>query len=370
MGISIEQRLEEVNFRPSGFDYLRIFLAVAVVLFHCFLYSYGPRYNTMVWHSWARGFVKLIVPMFFCLSGFLVAGSMERCKTLVSFIGLRAIRIYPALIVEIFLSALLIGPIVTVLPLSQYFTGHDFFRYLLNASGDISYNLPGVFLHNPAARTVNSQLWTVPFELLCYISLGALVVIGVKKHRIMLPSALAIWLAFVFVKKTLLNHSLDTGEVETGSYLVAFFLAGVGAYLYRDRLPYDHRLTAVAAVVSFLLMGFVPAGDFFAVIPTAYLTVGLGITNPKRIAFIGFADFSYGIYLYGGVIGQLMIDKLPWSHQWYLNFVLTLPVTCFFAMFSWYLIEKPALRMKAHVNYLERAWVGKSFRPGIPRNAA
>jgi peptidoglycan/LPS O-acetylase OafA/YrhL len=55
--------------------------------------------------------------MFFALSGFLVAGSPERSKTLLTFLGLRAIRIYPALGVEVVLSALLIGTAVTTLPL-------------------------------------------------------------------------------------------------------------------------------------------------------------------------------------------------------------------------------------------------------------
>eukprot|EP01037_Dinobryon_pediforme_P026507 gene26507-29052_t len=324
-------------------------------------YSYGSQYATMIWHSWARGFVKLIVPMFFCLSGFLVAGSMERCKTLVSFVGQRVIRIYPALIVEIFLSALLIGPMVTALPLSQYFTGNEFYRYLLNATGDISYNLPGVFVHNPMARTVNSQLWTVPFELACYLSICALVIAGVRKHKILLPIGLVAWLAFVVVRKFIIWHSIDTQEVETGSYLVTFFLAGVGVYIYRDNIPYDHRLTVLSAIAALILVAFIPAGDVLAVIPGAYLTVGLGMTNFKRAPFMVFADYSYGIYLYGGVIGQLMIDRFAWSHEWYLNFALSLPVTCLFAMLSWYAVEKPALNLKSYVSEIEKAWINRAI---------
>ena len=49
----------------------------------------------------------------FALSGYLVAGSLERSKTILTFIGLRVIRIYPALAVKVALSALLIGTAVT-----------------------------------------------------------------------------------------------------------------------------------------------------------------------------------------------------------------------------------------------------------------
>jgi peptidoglycan/LPS O-acetylase OafA/YrhL len=51
--------------------------------------------------------------MFFALSGFLVAGSFERCKTIVSFGGLRVLRLMPALAVDTVLGALLLGPIFT-----------------------------------------------------------------------------------------------------------------------------------------------------------------------------------------------------------------------------------------------------------------
>ncbi|MGY0575795.1 hypothetical protein ACTGJ9_036125 [Bradyrhizobium sp. RDM12] len=42
------------------------------------------------------------------MSGFLVAGSLDRSNTLIMFLGLRAFRIVPALAVEVFLSALIL----------------------------------------------------------------------------------------------------------------------------------------------------------------------------------------------------------------------------------------------------------------------
>jgi peptidoglycan/LPS O-acetylase OafA/YrhL len=126
--------------------------------------------------------VTLILPMFFALSGFLVAGSLERCRTLVGFLSMRALRILPALAMEIVLSALVLGPLVTDLPTAAYFGDPEFARYFLNIIGDIHYHLPGVFVTNPLA-SVNQQLWTIPFELECYVALAVLASLGLHRQR-------------------------------------------------------------------------------------------------------------------------------------------------------------------------------------------
>jgi peptidoglycan/LPS O-acetylase OafA/YrhL len=81
---------------------------------------------------------------FFALSGFLVAGSGMRLSTK-NFLLNRAARILPALVADIVFAALLIGPLVTKLPVKQYFTDTTFFTYFLNITGWVQYSLPGVF---------------------------------------------------------------------------------------------------------------------------------------------------------------------------------------------------------------------------------
>jgi peptidoglycan/LPS O-acetylase OafA/YrhL len=148
--------------RPSGFDYLRLGLAVSVVIQHSVGSTYGLAVKPMVdlWpETPLRAIVRAIIPMFFALSGFLIAGSLERSKTTLTFIGLRVIRIYPALAVEAALSAFLIGSAVTTLPLAAYFRDPLFWKYLLNVTGDIHYLLPGVFENNPVPKTVSFGLF-------------------------------------------------------------------------------------------------------------------------------------------------------------------------------------------------------------------
>lgn len=128
---------------PLGFDYLRIILSVSVIAWHTIVVCYGISAETPYWTGPMRAVFAFILPSFFALSGFLVAGSLER-NSLVAFMPLRGLRIFPALAVEIILSALIIGPLVTTIPLPSYFTSSTFYKYFFNLVGYIHYPLPGV----------------------------------------------------------------------------------------------------------------------------------------------------------------------------------------------------------------------------------
>ena len=61
--------------------------------------------------------------MFFLVSGLLIAASWERRPQVGSFLRARALRLFPALLVSIALVALVMGPLVSALPLGEYL-GH------------------------------------------------------------------------------------------------------------------------------------------------------------------------------------------------------------------------------------------------------
>jgi peptidoglycan/LPS O-acetylase OafA/YrhL len=184
--ITLQEKMAAASNRPAGFDYMRLILASAVILTHSFMVTGTSAQAVALWYSDYRAVFGLILPMFFALSGFLVAGSLERNKSLVSFLGLRAIRLVPALALEVTLSALILGPLLTTMQLHDYFISPLFSHYFLNIIGDIHYHLPGLFNKNPVGSKVNSQLWTIPFELLCYISLAFIAFLGIAARRNML----------------------------------------------------------------------------------------------------------------------------------------------------------------------------------------
>jgi peptidoglycan/LPS O-acetylase OafA/YrhL len=108
MNDTFEGRLRAADRRPTGFDYLRVVLASTVLGWHVVMTGYGVEFQNQLLRSGYCAPVALVLPMFFALSGFLVAGSLDRSNTLIMFLGLRAFRIVPALAVEVFLSALIL----------------------------------------------------------------------------------------------------------------------------------------------------------------------------------------------------------------------------------------------------------------------
>ncbi len=345
---TLGSRLRDTGGRASGFDYMRLILAVAILCFHSVITSYGSGADVVFWNTALKPFVRALLPMFFALSGFLVAGSLERSPTLLTFLGLRIIRIYPALIVESVLSALVLGPLLTTYMLTDYFHDPRFFEYLRNIVGDIHYELPGVFANNPYPSVVNGQLWTVPYELTCYIALAILTVLGVKRYRLIAPVA-ALLVILVYAAGRLLKYHGDFPLFSTalpGPLLLSSFLFGVSFYLYRADVGFDRRLFAASVVASIALLGPVPFGEYLAPLPIAYVTLYLGLLDPVRLKLIKSADFSYGIFLYSFSIQQAVCAICPWARHWYLNILICLPLAAMVAALSWYLVEKPMLHAR------------------------
>lgn len=360
---TIDDRLRQTGGRAAGFDYMRIILAVSVILVHGVITSYGSAANMSLFASAGRPIFRFILPAFFALSGFLVAGSLERSKTLTTFIGLRIIRIYPALICEVVLSALVIGPLLTTRSWHDYFQDRQFLTYLLNALGDVHYALPGVFAQNPLPSVVNGQLWTVPFELYCYCGLALMVMLGLRRTRIIAPIAsVAVILAYLAV--TLARHGMaivPVFEAVNGAILIASFLAGVSIHIYRDRLPWSLGLCVASILLSVLCLTDLRYGSFFVAFPCAYVTVYVGLLDPSRKYLFG-GDYAYGVFLYGFVIQQTLMRILPAPHAWFLNVLLTVPLAFGVAAVSWRFVEKPAQRLRFILKRIEALELGRASR--------
>lgn len=349
---TLGMQLQKTGGRPAGFDYLRLGLAVAVIAFHTYIVCYGTAGEFVIWSSPLGPLFFSIVPAFFALSGFLVAGSLQR-NDLPSFLTLRAIRIFPALGVEVVLSALILGPIFTTLPIGQYFSNDMFRQYFLNVLGDIHYYLPGVFDNLPFAGWINAQLWTVPHELQCYIGLSLLALARMHKRPVWYM-VLVGSLCIAAVAYDLIGHHIYPGYGRpSGGFVILSFLFGVGLYNLRDRIPFSWiGLLIAAALACFFLThhGII----HLAVLPIAYVTVFLGLCDPRRSFFVLGADYSYGMYLYGFPIQQTVSALLPHLRFWYVNLVLSVILSACFAAFSWHVIEKPILgRKKGAVKFAQ-----------------
>lgn len=362
--MTIEERLRDTAGRPTGFDYMRLILAVGVVLGHSILISYGGEAQDAIQAGYWRPATAIVLPMFFCLSGFLVAGSLERSRSVVGFLGLRFIRIYPALIVEILLSSFLLGPLLTTVPLADYFGDRRFWLYLVNVTGHIHYVLPGLFTDNPYPDRVNGQLWTVPFELICYGAFAGAAALGLVRDR----RRLLLTTVFLFLVTTggfLWRHGLAADRAPTnvpGYSLIVYSFVGSLFYFYRERLSWRRSHAVVAAIASVVLLEVPPVGDMLAPVPITYLTVWLGLCNPRKAWLLRGADYSYGIYLYGYAVQQSVMTLGSWTHHWYWNVALSLPAVSLIAAASWYGVERPALALRGYVKAIEARWIGRRDR--------
>jgi peptidoglycan/LPS O-acetylase OafA/YrhL len=340
--ITVAQKMELNGGHSTGFAYIRLFLSLCVVIWHTIVTSYGEKIQGEIWMGPYRAVYIFMLPMFFALSGFLVAASLNRCRTPISFLGLRALRIFPALVMEVVLCALLLGPLLTHLPLHDYFTSEDFRGYFLNAFGILRRELPGVFPDNPLPGLVNGQLWTIMAEIMCYVALAALWLAGLRYRMTLLVCYILLQGVLVF---GLLTNPGSVVIAMSGLELTLCFIAGVGVYRLRHRIPWHWSLALVAFLAMMALLSL-NCGTLLVSIPAAYFTIWLGLLSPKMPAWLRSNDYSYGIYLYSFPLQQV-VATMAWTHTWYINALISLPLTLLAAVASWHLLEKHVLKHRA-----------------------
>jgi peptidoglycan/LPS O-acetylase OafA/YrhL len=340
---TIGRQLEVTGGRPTGFDYLRISLAIAITAWHTLLISYGLDGVIWGWTGSLRPVTYILVPSFFALSGFLVAGSLLR-NDIVSFLTLRALRIVPALFCEIIISAFIIGPLFTELPLHVYFASPQLWVYLQNIIGLVHFDLPGVFTHDNVSF-VNRQLWTIPYEFECYVAISVLAVCGIVRRTWLFVWFFALATVAIFLILAVRSHFPPLASLPSAKLCILSFLAGVLLFLARDRIPYNRTLCLVALVTSWITLDYTESG-YFSALPLAYLTVWLGLQNPRKPAVMA-ADYSYGVYLYGFPLQQVAYEL--GFRSWYANLLAGLALAFAAAYLSWTLVESRVLNRRKQI---------------------
>ena len=334
--------LEKNSGVAPGFDFVRLFLATIIVLWHCFDYTHPHEAAEAFWASPLAPAINSAVPLFFSLSGFLVTGSLLRLGDLRLFVAFRALRIIPALLVEICISAIILGPIVTTFSLYEYFANPNFFSYFSNIVGIIKFQLPGVF-KDQFYDQVNGALWTVPGEISCYLTLISLTLLGISKRRIILL------LLFVIMTIGVYLWTRKVGAFSTQNWvpLVFCFYAGCLFFHFAEFVPSHWSLAIAALVLAYYTMQF-RFGLYIVVAPTmlAYLVCFLGMQQFPRIKYLMDGDHSYGIYLYHCPIIQALVWLTNSNISWWQSFFASYIAVSVIAMFSWKFIERPALTFR------------------------
>ncbi len=297
-------------------------------------------------HGWTRPFHVAAVPVFFALSGFLVTGSAMRLRATSTFLAYRALRIFPALVMETLLCAGLLGAALTTFSLGRYLSDPVFFRYLGNMVGFVSFHLPGVFEANPVQGIVNANLWTLPAEFYCYLIIGVLMLTRVLYARRIFTTVYALLSVGLLVGSFAFGWGVTAG-IPSPMAIVFYFFTGVLFFHWQDRIPAHWALFLGFGALGYVLLLFREA-VFLAPLLVTYCTVFSGLVAVPKIPLIGTGDYSYGIYLYGFPIAQALVAASPETfvgHKWMLLAVASV-LTCAFAAISWHAVEKRTLALK------------------------
>jgi peptidoglycan/LPS O-acetylase OafA/YrhL len=330
----------------NSFNALRLLAATLVIFAHG--YELSGRSEPLATHVTGGTTAGAVgVYMFFSMSGWLVTQSFASDPHLGRFLARRLLRILPAFVVTLLAMVLLLGPVVTVLALPEYFSDrgtHRYFGGLLVFP--LQHTLPGVFTRNPLTDSVNGSLWTLAPELFCYLfvaTLGSLALLGPRAALVSLVAAAAGagWLQGSSGPPPVLLYM----NVKLLFELMVFFVSGALLWFHRERLVFSWLAVPVLAA-SLWAFGSMGYGWWIvaAMLPYATLSVALLDTGTARF-FDRVGDWSYGTYLWAFPIQQTLIwlyPSLPVVHY----IAAAVALAWIFGALSWHLIEKHALRLK------------------------
>ena len=334
----------------NRFDILRLLAAWLVLFSHC--YPLGgrlgdePLAKALVFDN--LGGVGLAI--FFVLSGYLVTISVERSPSLMEFARRRALRVYPGLLVICLLSIFVLGPLMTSLPLAEYWRSSMTWEYLQSASAlRIRFMLPGVFADNPAAGAINGSLWSMPYEIACYLALAGLTLLpGLLRIKVALVAfslALVLFWRMAYQPASDFHRFmlLDFFQTKLG---LLFALGAVFACWRSHIRPLAWpALLALAAVWFKLVSGGTELLLFLGGV--AMFTLWLALQArwlPRVPPRIG--DWSYGAYLYAFPVQQVLAHYRLHEVNFWLYVAVCTVVTFGLAGLSWHIVEKQALRWK------------------------
>ncbi len=330
--------------RKDNFLLLRFIAASMVIYGHGSAITGGKgRKDLFVWLGWGTYSGSIAVDIFFVVSGFMIAGSYLRRQHLGDFLWARVLRIFPAFLFCLLISAYVVGPILTDLSVAAYLPMPEVAHYVVQnvkLQTLMAWNLPGVFVGNPKVTTVNGAIWTLPAEFRMYLWIAVLGVIGTLSRRWLVTA-----LILVFFGIAIVYPARDMLMIPTiYLHLAGMFGLGTLFYVHRDHVPVGWPHAAATALAAYLLRS-TPLYPFAFGLATAQFAFAFAYAIPWH-GFNRFGDYSYGIYLWGWPMQQLIAHYFPLlSPIRNASFAFLLALGA--AVVSWHLIEKPSLRLKS-----------------------
>jgi peptidoglycan/LPS O-acetylase OafA/YrhL len=337
----------------NSFDAIRLVLASLVVLEH----SYFLRDNSVAAEPLSLvtngqwNFGNFAVCMFFAISGFLITRSYVLTADLWRYLAKRVARIAPGFLVASAVGYLALAPLAAE-DVGTFFASQNWRRVLVQTLALQQSSVDGI-LNGNAVRLIHGTLWTIKYEFDCYLAVAVLGSLGLlTPRRAWLPYILIIGVLAAAQAGLLTLPVVDHGipgllmsNPVQWPFLFLFFFVGSAFYIYRAELPKSAFLGAAA--VGLIGASAITGNLYWSVLlGGTYLIIYLALSSAVDLRLFGRrVDLSYGVYLYGWPVGQLLLyfsdqQLTPWT-----LFPLTLLLSCVLAFASWRLVEYPSLRL-------------------------
>ena len=296
-----------MDIRSNNLKVLKFIAAILVIYSHAFIITGKSGEPLGCISSGEISLSSLAVALFFFASGFFVTKSLMKDGTGKKYWLKRIVRIYPAFIVIILLTAFVLGPVVTEYSLASYFQSKSLYSYLLYLCMIPKYELPGVFTHNPES-IVNGSLWTLILEIICYFGLYVTFSIGILNKKV-LKKVNIIFGVIVFVVFGLKLESI----YQFHEYLrpMFVFIIGMEYYIFCEDIKLSYKGFILVSIISILLL-ILKRGDLFTVLCFPYL-ISNCIFSKKQISSViaKCGDLSYSVYLAAFPIQQTLVQYFP-----------------------------------------------------------
>ncbi len=336
---------------------VRLVLASAVIWSHSIWRITGADTNDPTVWLMGEPVSSFAVDGFFFLSGFLVYNSLLRRGSAWDFLLARLARLWPGLAVAV-LVMVTAGFFIAGLPLSEYLSG-DTARFIASNLSLVKghYTLSGIGTES-APITINGSLWTIPWEMRCYLVLFLAALLRLSGRERVVALLLVPTLLFAIVAHLPAFQALAGGDPSRGALynlmlfdrLWSMFALGIAALIF---WPWLHRrlswrVALLALVALALSVHFFPIPHLAGLV-TGYCVLCAGFRTGTAAA--RWPDYSYGMYIYAFPVMMAIAAVAP-SHSAPLLALLTAVGTVPLAALSWHFVEHPVLR---HVRERRRA---------------
>jgi peptidoglycan/LPS O-acetylase OafA/YrhL len=349
MAIYSKKYLSDILKRDANnFDILRLFAAISVIIGHAYAINPQPPLAdgvlTIIHFDFSG---EVAVKFFFFLSGLLVTNSIISNPDVVQFLIKRVFRIFPGLFVCLLVSVFIVGPIFTKVSLREYFSAPDTWNYIrINfLLYDMQWRLTGVFTDSKYG--LNGSLWTLFFEMLCYLYLAFVCVTGLFKNKLIAN----IFILFIISISLFIPTHLPAffSSNPNDYFLLACF--SVGAFFANNKQSININF------YLFILFWLFTIGTCYYYAPNCpivyqfifYVALFYAALYISSIDFVIKYlklpyDGSYGIYIYGFVIQQCVHAMLP-AIGVHGNQIVSILIAIVVGTLSWHFVEKPFVKI-------------------------